>query len=270
MSAKFTIGILGCGTIGEAILSQIIEKKLIKKENLLICEKEKQKEKRICQKYNVKSEKIEKLIEKSDFLILAIKPQDLISLIQKVKFSKRKVLISVLAGIDIDFFERVLKVKKIVRAMPNLMIKVGKGIIVWKDKGLNKKEREFVKKIFEKLGESKRVKSEDLIDKATLISGCGPGYLYFFEELILESFENLGFSRKFILSLLIKSFSGALFFQEKNKEKDPKKLVEKVASKGGVTSEFLKVLKEKKIFEIFREAAKKAFEKNKKLKLKYD
>jgi pyrroline-5-carboxylate reductase len=66
---------------------------------------------------------------------------------------------------------------------------------------------------------------------------------------------------------LLKTFSSAILYQ-KQERKQPKDLIEMVASKGGVTEKFLEVLREKKINNIFYQAAKEAFKRNE--QLKYD
>jgi len=267
MEKEVKLGILGCGVMGEGILTQILRKKIFKRENLLINDKDKERERKLSQRYKVLGLEIDKFLKESDFIILAIKPQDFLPFAKEISFHQEKVLISIMAGIEMNSLRKILGIKKIVRAMPNLMVKIGQGVIVWKGAGLNSKEIKIVKRIFNALGTEIRVRDESLIDKATLISGCGPGYLYFFEDLILRSFTRLGFPKKFVLKLLLKTFSGAIINQKEEK-KQPKDLIKMVASGGGVTEKFLETLREKKIDNIFYQAAREAFKKNE--QLKYD
>ncbi len=266
MKKEIKIGILGCGTMGSAILERILEKRIFETKDIFINDKDKKKEKKISGKYKVRPSKVNELLAQADFIILAMKPQDFFSFGKEISFPKEKILISIMAGVEIDLLQKILKIKKIVRAMPNLMAKIGQGVIVWKAQGLNLAELKIVRKIFSALGKKIRVKDERLIDQATLISGCGPGYLYFFEDLILESFNRLGFSKEFILKLLLETFFGALLYQKRT-GKELRDLVKMVASKEGVTEKFLEVLKEKKIPEIFEQAAKAAQKRNKELKI---
>lgn len=252
--------------MGSAILEQILKERVFSKNQILINDKDKKKEREISQKYKVKASEINEVLKQSDFIILAIKPQDFLSFGKEVSFPKNKIVISIMAGVEASSIKKILGVKKIVRAMPNLMVKIGKGVIVWKEQGLSSNETRNVKKIFKALGEEIRVKDENLISQATLISGCGPGYLYFFEDLLLKSFERLGFSEKFISKLLAGTFFGAILYQRKEK-KNPKDLIKMVASKGGVTEKFLETLKEKKIYEIFEQAAQSANNHNIKRKI---
>ncbi|MDI6603040.1 MAG: pyrroline-5-carboxylate reductase [Patescibacteria group bacterium] len=264
MEKETKIGIIGLGTMGNAILERILEKRIFKSQNVFINDKDKKKEKKISERYKIRPSKLNELLAQADFIILAIKPRDFLSLNREISFPKDKIVISIMAGVKIDSLKKTLKVKKIVRAMPNLMVKIGRGVIVWKEQGLDFNEIKIVRRIFNALGIEIRVKDESLIDQATLISGCGPGYLYFFEDLLLKSFVRLGFSRNFTLKLLLNAFLGAILFQKENNYK-LEDLLKMVATKGGITEKFLETLKENKINKIFEQAAQNAYERNKKI-----
>lgn len=266
MKKEIKIGILGCGTMGSSILDRILRKRIFRRKEVLINDKDKEKEERMFRKYRVQVLEINEFLRESDFIILAIKPQDFLPFAKEVNFPKDKILISIMAGVGTSSIKKMLGIKKIVRAMPNLMARIGKGVIVWKVQGLSSNEIRIVRKIFNALGKEIRVEDESLIDQATLISGCGPGYLYFFEDLLLNSFGRLGFSREFTLKLLLNAFFGAILYQKEEKS-DLRDLIEMVASKGGVTEKFLRTLKEKNIYNIFYQAAKKAYKRNKELKI---
>lgn len=246
MKKEIKIGIIGCGTMGSSILKRILEKRIFKRAEIFINDKNKVKEKKISQRYGVGPSKINELLAQADFIILAIKPQDFIFFDRKDISPKDKVFISIMAGVKINSIKKALGIKKIVRAMPNLMVEIGKGVIVWKEEGLSSNEIRMMRKIFASLGVEIRIKNESLIDQATLISGCGPGYLYFFEKLLLNNFCQLGFSREFTLKLLSETFLGAILYQREKKH-NLENLIKKVASKGGVTEKFLETLREEKM-----------------------
>lgn len=266
MKKQIKIGILGCGTMGSAILERILEKRIFKTKDIFINDKDKKKEKKISERYKVRPSKVNELLAESDFIILAMKPQDFLSFAKENIFPKDKVVISIIAGVKINLIKKVLGVKKIVRAMPNLMVRIGEGVIVWKEQGLSSDETTVAREIFNALGAEIGVKREDLIDRATLISGCGPGYLYFFEDLLLKSFSRLGFSKEFALKLLLNTFLGAILYQKEKKYK-LEDLVKMVATKGGITEKFLDTLKEKQIYAIFEQAAQNAYRRNKERKI---
>ncbi len=258
MKKETKIGIIGLGTIGSAILERVLKEKIVKRNKLLLNDTNKEKERGVVKRYKARPLEINKLLEQSNFIILAMKPQDFLSFAKGVSFPEGKIVISIIAGVEIDSIKKILRVRKIVRAMPNLMVKIGKGVIVWKEHGLNFDEIKVVRRIFNALGIEIRVKNESLIDQATLISGCGPGYLYFFEDLLLKSFTRLGFSRDFASKLLLNTFLGAILYQKESRYK-LEDLVKMVATKGGITEKFLETLKEKKIYSIFEQAAQNVY-----------
>src|SRR3989344_3150407 len=67
-------------------------------------------------------------IKKSDFIILAVKPQDApnaIKQLQNYGISKKTILISIMAGVSIKKLLSLSGHKKIIRMMPNLGLSVG-------------------------------------------------------------------------------------------------------------------------------------------------
>lgn len=266
MKEHIKIGIIGLGTMGSAIVERILGEKIFGKKELFISDLDKKKLKAVVKKQKVQSLESGKLLERSYFVILAIKPKDFLPFAKQVNFPRDKIVISIMGGVKINSLKKILGTKKVVRAMPNLMVKIGKGLIVWKAAGLSSNEISEVRKIFSALGEEIKVTDENLIDQATLISGCGPGYLYFFEDLLVKSFAKLGFSRNFVLKILPETFLGATLYQKENKY-TLERLVKSVATKGGITEKFLETLKENKIQEIFEKAAENAYKKNMERKL---
>lgn len=266
MKKETKIGIIGLGTMGSAILEGILEKRVFKTKDIFINDKDKTKKKKTTQKHKVKPLEVNELLTQADFIILAIKPKDFLLFAKENNFLKNKVIISIMGGVGLNSIKEALRIKKIVRAMPNLMVKIGRGLTVWKAQGLNVNEASIIRKIFKALGEEIKVNDESLIDQATLISGCGPGYLYFFEDLLLKSFARLGFSKDFTLKLLLNTFLGAILYQKESGAK-LEDLVKMVATKGGITEKFLETLSENKINKIFEKAAQNASKRNRERKL---
>ena len=268
---KKRIGIIGFGNMGSAIAEG-----LKNTYEVIVYDKDISKIKSL-KKIKVASSNID-LVKNVDLVILAVKPQDFKSLLNEIKdYTKDKFVISIAAGIPIEFIKKYLNTE-IVRVMPNLPLKVKKGIsCICPDSAVKKENLELAKKIFKKFGVVLVIK-ENLIDAATAISGSGPGFLYYmiknkskseikkyikniFIPIVIETAQKLGFDKKSAQILAKNTAEGSLIYLNKSKL-SLSELINKVASKGGTTEAGLCVLSQNRGLD---EAILKAYERAKEL-----
>jgi len=268
---KKRIGIIGFGNMGSAIAEG-----LKNTYEVIVYDKDISKIKSL-KKIKVASSNID-LVKNVDLVILAVKPQDFKSLLNEIKdYTKDKFVISIAAGIPIEFIKKYLNTE-IVRVMPNLPLKVKKGVsCICPDSAVKKENLELAKKIFKRFGVVLVIK-ENLIDAATAISGSGPGFLYYmiknkskseikkyikniFIPIFIETAQKLGFDKKSAQILAKNTAEGSLIYLNKSKL-SLSELINKVASKGGTTEAGLCVLSQNKGLD---EAILKAYERAKEL-----
>lgn len=154
---------------------------------------------------------LDQLVMKSDVIILAVKPQSLAKLAEGISSIKKGTLvISILAGIKIQKISELLLSKQVIRAMPNLAVKVGSGTTVWvANKSVTKTNHSIAKKIFSILGVELEVKQENKLDVVTALSGSGPAYYYYFSELLQKAAVGLGLSKSEAEFLAMNTFLGS-------------------------------------------------------------
>lgn len=244
---KINVTIIGFGTMGRAIAKTLLKDSSIKIFTIDIDKK------------NTSG------IKKSDFIILAVKPQDAQEAIKqliKYELNEKTILISIMAGFSIKKLLRFSGHKKIVRMMPNLGISVGAGIAVWKKIGLSKSETKKTKNFINKITENFEVKDENTINKVTAISGSGPAYFFLLADCLIKASENLGFTKNESQKLIEKTFLASAIL---GKDSDYSALVKKVASKGGTTEAALKIFKNKNFDKIVSKAVLAAYKRAKEL-----
>jgi len=211
------------------------------------------------------TEKAKKEINNSQFVILAVKPQDREEAIQqfKVYFKKEVVLISIMAGVSLEKLRRLSGHKKIIRMMPNLGLSVGHGIAAWKSLGLSVVEKNKAKNFLNKITDNFEVKNEDTINKVTAISGSGPAYFFLLADSLIKVCQNLGFTKEESRKLVEKTLSASA---ELGKEEvTHADLIKRVASKGGTTEAALKVFKQRNFEKIIKDAVTAAYKRAKEL-----
>ena len=249
---KKIIGMIGCGNMGSAICQRLKDFY-----DLAVFDKDANKTNKLTD-INVASN-IADLAKKSDVIILAVKPQDFDNLLADIKnYIKDKLLISIAAGITTNYIEKKISNVRVIRVMPNMPAKIGKGMsCLCKGKVATEDDLNFVKQLFDNLGET-LILNEDMMDAATAISGSGPGYLYYLSEnksmdeikkfanevfisSLRASAESIGFSLKQADILARTTVLGGIALIEQTKLA-PSELKKQIASKGGTTEAGLEVL----------------------------
>ncbi len=254
------VGVIGCGNMGSVLIDAVVS--MVGAENVFCFDVDKNKLEFLAKNFKIKPEvSNENVVKNSDIVILAIKPQQFNEVLYKIKefVTKQKVIVSIAAGVKVRSIEKVLSKKiQIIRCMPNLPMKVSKGVIaICKNKSCSSSNYEFVKKIFFKKGIVLEVK-EDLIDLVTALSGSGPAYIFLISDIMQNVAIKLGFSKKLVAKLVNHTILGAAEMLVRE-TKTAKELMEAVTSKGGTTEQALKVFFENNLYEIFYKAIEKAY-----------
>ena len=263
-----SILLIGCGHMGGSLLESwiktkkysfnIIDPKMYSKIN-----------KKFNNKYVTSFKSIESIknFKRYDFIIFAVKPIDLKLILKNfklIKFKKNIVAISIVAGKKINIFEKnIFNINQIVRVMPNLPAIIGQSMnCMVSNKYVNKNNKNEIKKLFDITGMSIWLKNEDQIDKATAISGSGPGYVFKFIDSMEKAALNLGFNKNISKLLVLETFKGSINLILKNK-KNAEDLLLSVATKGGTTEAGINIMNKNKINNILSNAIKSAYKKAK-------
>ncbi|MCS7151698.1 MAG: pyrroline-5-carboxylate reductase [Endomicrobia bacterium] len=254
------IGVCGCGNMGEVLVESA--KSLVGSKNVFCFDIDSLKLKRIRNQYNVQVVKSNiELVEKSDVFIVAVKPQQIKELFNEISrvVDKNKVVVSIAAGIKIKTISSFLCGEiQIIRAMPNLPLKVGSGVTaICKNKFCTEKNYLFVKQLFEKKGVVIEI-PETKMDLITAFSGSGPAYIFYIAEILERIANKLGLPKRVIPIVVNYTILGAAEMLVKQKLQ-AKVLKDAVTSKGGTTEQALKVFYENNLDGIFFKAVNKAF-----------
>jgi len=260
------IAFIGAGKMAEALIAHLPGVK-----NIIVSDINKSRLKYLKQKYHVRT--IEDNFEAffaADIIILAVKPQNMAEVITELKaesfkfHGSYKLLISIAAGISLDYLEKHLAGLAIVRAMPNNPCLVGMGITALsKGKKVAKKQFEEAENIFKAVGETVIV-PEKWMHAVTGLSGSGPAYVYAAIEALTLGGVAEGLPRPVGLKLAVQTVLGSAAAIIKT-GKSPQELTAMVASPGGTTIEGLKILKKHKHGKALASAVRAAAQKSRQL-----
>ncbi len=164
-----------------------------------------------------------------------------------------------MAGVTIKTIQEGLGVKKVVRTMPNLPAKVGKGMTSFTEsEEVSRIELIMVRNLLDTTGEAIHVQNENFINASTGISGSGPAYVFYFMQSMMEAALKMGFSENDSKVLVTQTFEGAVALFN-DSDLSPTSWMDKVASKGGTTRAALDSMEDNNIKELIKEAAYAAF-----------
>ena len=240
------IGIIGAGKMGEAILNGLLSSHSFSTEQVLATEVSPERSKYIRATYGIScGDGVEELVNASDLIIIAVKPEVVESVVMEVgKTIGKKPLVSIAAGVTIEFISRHLpKGVPVFRAMPNIAAYVRAATIaIAVANGIAGKSRSR-RMVDETLGILGKVVfvDERLMDAITGLVGSGPAYIYTIIDALADAGVRLGIPKDLSIILAAQTVRGASMMVLET-GKHPALLKDEVASPGGTTIEGLVVL----------------------------
>jgi pyrroline-5-carboxylate reductase len=262
------IGIIGCGNMGEALLSRLVNI-MDKSTSIMVSELDARRREYLEDKYKLIIEiDNNRVVKFADIIILAVKPKDFEDVLKReicCGVSKNKLVISIAAGITTRYIENIIgREVPVIRAMPNMGAIIGHAVSsLSAGASVNKNDMESAKEIFSAIGGVVEV-DEKLVDAVTAVSGSGPAYFFYFIESLCEAAQELKLPSEVAKRLVMETALGSIRLLHDLKE-EPAVLRKKVASKGGTTEAAFKVLERKKIKKIIKDAVKEACKRSKEL-----
>lgn len=248
------LAFIGAGNMGSAILEGLLSQKTVEARNIIVLEKSPGTAESLQKKWAVGiAESAKEAADKTDIMLLAVKPQDLSAVSAEIRGNLRSshILISVLAGITVQKLEESLGTQpRIVRSMPNLGALAGQSVTAVTGKDLE--ALETAEKIFSACGKAVRIE-ESFFDLVTALSGSGPAYFFLLMETLAEAGIKKGLDPKTSEVLAVQTAVGAALVAQ-NSSSSPAELRQMVTSKGGTTEAALTVLEENRFKEIFFKA----------------
>ncbi len=144
-------------------------------------------------------------------------------------------LITICAGVPLARFEQAAPGPlRIVRAMPNLPVKVGRGATaLCAGSHARPEDVACAKRIFDAVGLTVMV-AELLMDAVTALSGSGPAYVYFLAEAMIEAGTREGLPASVARELTVQTVLGAAEMLLADSA-SPEEHRRRVTSKGGTT-----------------------------------
>lgn len=169
-----------------------------------------------------------------DIILFAVKPQVLPDIIHLYK-RFNALFLTVVAGLERAFYESALPQASLIRIMPNLPVRVKKGMsALCANAGATSTHRQQCEYLMKQVGQVIWVESDEHIDVVTAVAGCGPAYVYLLAEALEKGALHLGIDANKAAILARQTIIGAASYLEASSQ-SVQDLRREVTSHGGMT-----------------------------------
>lgn len=172
-------------------------------------------------------------------VFLAVKPQHLAGVAAELRpffDGPRRGLISILAGTPTAAIRAALPSAVVVRAMPNLAVRLRQGCVAWcRGEGAAAGDEALAVRLFQAVAPVVIETREDLLDAFTAVAGSGPAYLFHLAEAMEKAAAEVGFAPDEARRIVRQTLVGAAGLLGESSG-SPGELRAAVTSKGGTTA----------------------------------
>lgn len=244
-----TLGLIGAGNMGSAILRGMLDAGYVKASQMVVCDASRRRMEELSEEIPgaIYCDEPIDLVEQCDMVILALKPHQIQSLLDNIRQAlDGKAIISIAAGWTTDMLAQALEdtTATYLRVMPNTPAMVGEGMTaLCDDTTFSKDDFDFAKGIFDAVGRTV-VLPERLFDGVVAISGSSPAYIFMLIEAMADAGVKEGLPRTCAYEMAAQSVLGSALMVLSSGT-HPASLKDAVCSPGGTTIEAVEVLERK-------------------------
>ena len=238
MSAN-TVAILGGGNMGRALIGGLLRRGM-RAEKIKVAEVAADAQASLRRDFGITaSSDIRATITDADVIVLAVKPQDVASLLAPLApllQETRPLVVSIAAGIRVASLALWCgEAVPLMRAIPNRPALVGASVTgLFAPVTVNAAAREAAAFLFSAVGEVVWVANEEALDVVTALSGSGPAYFFLLAQEMMQAAVGLGLEPEAARKLAVGTLYGAGLLAQ-GSDGDLQRLREEVTSKGGTT-----------------------------------
>lgn len=246
MLADKTIGVLGAGNMGEALIAGLVKACIVEPRQVLASRRSEVALAYLADTYGIRTTVDNKaLVAQSDFVVLAVKPQVMARVLDECagEFHEGQVVISIAAGITTAFIESRLVGRAgqpgrigipVVRVMPNTPALVGEAMSPYcLGRHGSSEQALLASQVFSAVGVTVQV-PEAWLDTITALSGTGPAYVFYLLEGLIEAGVEMGLPEHLSRALVRQTVFGAAKLVTET-TRSPRQLRAQVTSPQGTT-----------------------------------
>lgn len=239
-----TVGFIGTGNMATAIVRGMIAGAFCSPDEIVVFDPDAAKREALAAELGVRAaESNEALVEASDVVVLAVKPQVLPLVLAPLAAQiadRRRVVVSIAAGTTLAKLESLLTVgdaeagAPVVRVMPNVNAMIGAGMAaVCGNTAASTEDVAFVVAMFTSVGAAIEL-PESQFSTYTAIAGSSPAFAYLFIDSLARAAVAAGMGKDLATAIAAQTVLGSAKMVLES-EKSPWDLIDTVCSPGGTT-----------------------------------
>ena len=208
-----TLAVIGCGTMGRAIVTGLVEAAVLPRERIIATVHRADEAQRVTAELAVEAttDNVD-AVRRADTVLLAVKPQvarEVLSDPALQAVLEGKLLISIAAGVRLGQLDAWLPQTALVRAMPNTPCTIREGMTVLAPgPRANASHLATAEEIFGSVGRC-RVLAERYLDAVTALGGSGPAFACVLLESMADGGVMMGLPREVAVEIAAQTMQGA-------------------------------------------------------------
>jgi pyrroline-5-carboxylate reductase len=258
------IGIIGYGSMGKMMLLKFAKSEMVDEPNLFIANRTFEKIidlNKIYPKINICKNNIE-LAKNADILFICVKPLEIKVVLMEImnEINNNCHIISLNGSVLFNQLEQICGNMKVSKVIPSVTAEINQSVtLVCHNNLVEDENKNYLNKLLESFGTVIEIPEME-IGMGSELTSCMPGFIgAIFKVITDEAEKHTSINKKDIVKMVIETMygTGKLLLE---KEMTFDNLIDRVATKGGITEEGTKII-EKKLPVIINEMFEKTLEK---------
>jgi pyrroline-5-carboxylate reductase len=208
-----TLTVLGCGTMGEAMVRGILRSGRLEPAQVLATDRRNEVLKALREKHSIRTTSDNREACKAgDVVLVCVKPHEVTPLLgapDMATLLAGKLVISIAAGIRLDQLAALLPKSAVVRAMPNTPCLIGEGMtVIARGAGVTDDQAKVAMEMFGCVGGCLEA-DDKAMDAVTSLNGSGPAFAYIMLEALCDGGVRMGLRRDTAMQIAAQMVQGA-------------------------------------------------------------
>ena len=264
---NYTFGFIGAGNMGSALIKATAQN--FAPDQICFYDKHADKCEKLLPLANCLSSAKE-VVRNSEIIFIGVKPQAYQTTFDEIKEelykNEKAVVVSMAAGVSINGVKKISGIDlPVIRIMPNTPCQIGSGVVLYSvGDGVSDSTHSLFLTAMEGAGFVSEI-DEEKIDAGSVLSGCGPAFVFMFIEALKNGAVKCGLSEENALDYALKTVEGSAKLAYSS-EDDLSTLIKKVCSPGGTTIEGVKSFQKDGLETIVENALKESYKRTLELK----
>jgi pyrroline-5-carboxylate reductase len=208
-----TLAVIGCGTMGEAIVRGIFRSGKLTPNQVFATDRRAELVKELAVRHQIRTgmDNLE-AARAAEVALICLKPQHMEAALDNEPIRGAladKLVISIAAGVRLGQLESWLPQAQVIRAMPNTPAVIGEGMtIIARGRGVTDKQATVAQEIFLAVGRCTEL-DESNMDVITALNGSGPAFAYLVLEALADGAVMMGLRRDVAFNVAAQMLQGS-------------------------------------------------------------